>query len=230
MKQIFLLLLILAARWTCAQPEVSQPKICMETRTIDFGYIDRGSPGVFDFEFKSCGTAPLIIAQCNTSCGCMVCDWPKDPFKPGQKGKLRIKYDTGRVGQINKTVTVRTNVEDESVFMIHVKGMVRSAPAIVFADSTLRFGMPVQKETRHFELRNTGMERYGREEEIRILRIEQVKGSPCALTPVSDRLRTGESTRLEFSVEKDKNGQFDKAWKVTFNDFREPVLLTATAE
>jgi len=36
-------------------------------------------------------------------------NWPKEPIMPGESSQIEIRYDTKRVGAINKTVTVTSN-------------------------------------------------------------------------------------------------------------------------
>ena len=60
-------------------------------------------------KFTNAGTEPLIISGAKGSCGCTVPNWPKDPIMPGESSQIEIRYDTKRVGGINKTVTVSSN-------------------------------------------------------------------------------------------------------------------------
>ena len=60
-------------------------------------------------KFKNTGTEPLIISGAKGSCGCTVPNWPKEPIMPGESSQIEIRYDTKRVGGINKTVTVTSN-------------------------------------------------------------------------------------------------------------------------
>lgn len=50
-----------------------------------------------------------MITKINSSCGCTVPEWPKEPIAPGKTGKIQVKYDTTRVGPIRKTITVLSN-------------------------------------------------------------------------------------------------------------------------
>lgn len=76
-----------------------------------FGNIPEGPSASYDFEFKNIGKVPIIFSDVHGSCGCTVPTWPKEPILPGKTGKIAVTYSTqGRVGQINKTVTVTSNV------------------------------------------------------------------------------------------------------------------------
>nr|MBS0038409.1 DUF1573 domain-containing protein [Saprospiraceae bacterium] len=116
MKLIFSFLLtfslglgLLSAQDNADSTETSGPEITFESTTIDYGTIERGANGVRVFKFTNTGTEPLIITNTRGSCGCTVPKHPKDPILPGQTEEIEVKYDTNRLGKINKSVTVSTN-------------------------------------------------------------------------------------------------------------------------
>jgi hypothetical protein len=79
--------------------------------THDFGTIQQGGDGTTQFEFTNTGKEPLVISNAVGSCGCTVPEWPKEPILPGKKAAIKVKYDTNRVGNFTKTVTVTMNTE-----------------------------------------------------------------------------------------------------------------------
>jgi hypothetical protein len=92
-----------------AQPaNPNAPEIAFDTEVIDYGTIEHNADGNRVFKFKNTGKEPLIITNCTGSCGCTVPTWPKEPIKPGASGEIKVKYDTGRVGAFEKTVTVNS--------------------------------------------------------------------------------------------------------------------------
>lgn len=78
------------------------------------------------FEFTNTGNAPLVITKINSSCGCTVPEWPKEPIAPGKTGKIQVKYDTTRVGPIRKTITVLSN-SDTPTKVLKIKGTIIEA-------------------------------------------------------------------------------------------------------
>lgn len=98
-------------------------KIEFKSEVIDYGEIAKGSDGVRVFEFTNTGTAPLIITDATSSCGCTVPEKPKDPIAPGETGQLKVKYNTNIVGPIRKTITVYSNA-DVPAKSIKIKGTV----------------------------------------------------------------------------------------------------------
>jgi Protein of unknown function (DUF1573) len=87
----------------------SKAVFALESDVVDYGTIDQGSEPLRLAKFKNTGTEPLIISGAKGSCGCTVPNWPKEPIMPGETSQIEIRYDTKRVGAINKTVTVSSN-------------------------------------------------------------------------------------------------------------------------
>ena len=72
----------------------------------------------FSFEFKNEGKTPALIQGVQTSCGCTTANKPEEPVKPGKKSVISVKYDTKRVGNFTKTITVTSNVSEPIVLTI----------------------------------------------------------------------------------------------------------------
>lgn len=109
------------------QPKIGDgPTLVFKTEMHDYGKIDQHSDGVYEFEFTNTGSAPLVIEFAKGSCGCTVPLWPKEPIAPGASSKLKVEYDTKRIGEFSKTVTINsnaTNVKD-GISVIRIKGEV----------------------------------------------------------------------------------------------------------
>ncbi|MDT8411573.1 MAG: DUF1573 domain-containing protein [Vicingaceae bacterium] len=97
--------------------------LTFEEEVVDYGTIEQGADGVREFIFTNTGKSPLIISNAVGSCGCTVPTWPKEPIKPGQKATIKVKYDTKRIGAINKSVTITSNAT-EPTKVIRIKGTV----------------------------------------------------------------------------------------------------------
>ena len=115
----------LSAQATTEQPEapVSGAKMSLDSDIVDYGTIDQGSEPLRLAKFTNTGTEPLIISGAKGSCGCTVPNWPKEPIMPGETSQIEIRYDTKRVGAINKTVTVSSN-DPAGKIVIRVKGTI----------------------------------------------------------------------------------------------------------
>ena len=90
---------------------------------IDYGTINKGDEPLRVIKFKNTGKSPLVITNCQGSCGCTVPECPKEPIMPGQTGELKVRYDTKRVGAFNKTVTIKSNASNDT-FYLKIKGTV----------------------------------------------------------------------------------------------------------
>lgn len=102
-------------------------EITFESLEYDYGNIYKGDNGECEFVFKNTGKAPLQITTARASCGCTVPSWPKEPIAPGKKAVIRVKYDTNRLGTINKSITVTSNAVNNSV-VLHIKGHISDKP------------------------------------------------------------------------------------------------------
>lgn len=137
MKKAFSLLIVMAFVFaavaqdatTQAKPKkVKEPEITFEKLVHDYGNIQQGNNGTCEFVFKNTGKADLILTNCRSSCGCTVPEWPKDPIAPGKKSVIKVKYNTQRIGAINKSITVESNATNNRV-VLNIKGNVSTKPA-----------------------------------------------------------------------------------------------------
>lgn len=113
------------AQNTTTQPAVNKnaPVINFEKTTHDYGTVVKGGDGTCEFKFKNTGIEPLILSNVTSSCGCTVPEWPREPILKGKSNTIKVKYDTNRVGPINKTVTVLSNGTNSSI-QLHIIGTV----------------------------------------------------------------------------------------------------------
>ncbi|MDR1171254.1 MAG: DUF1573 domain-containing protein [Bacteroidales bacterium] len=89
----------------------AQPKIAFDKTQHNFGKVNEGDGAAsYDFTFKNSGTAPLIIQDVKTTCGCTTPEWTRQPILPGATGFIKVSYDVkGRPGAIDKMITVHSN-------------------------------------------------------------------------------------------------------------------------
>lgn len=87
------------------------PAINFEENMFDFGTIDQGTNVEHLFKFKNTGTAPLMIVNAKSSCGCTVPEWTKEAIAPGDEGQLLVKFNGSGQNQVSKTITLTTNTE-----------------------------------------------------------------------------------------------------------------------
>lgn len=107
-------------------PENDLPVIEFEKDIHDFGKLIEGEKAVYSFKFRNTGKTDLVISQVNSSCGCTVPRFPKEPVKPGEEGQIRVTFDSsGRKGVQNKAITIITNCQPNST-VIRIKAQVIS--------------------------------------------------------------------------------------------------------
>ena len=118
--------------------------ISIDKEVHDYGTIEQGADGTSVFVITNNGTAPLIISLCKGSCGCTVPQCPKEPIPPGGTAEIKVKYDTKRVGPINKSVTITSNADNEPRKVIRISGTVKAKPQ-GGAPTNTGSGMPINK-------------------------------------------------------------------------------------
>lgn len=114
------------------------PQISVDKDVHDYGTIKQGANGTSEFLITNTGSEPLIISRAKGSCGCTVPDWPREPIMPGASAAMSVRYDTKRVGAINKSVTITSNATNQPSMVVRIKGNVLASenPA----------GSPVKKQ------------------------------------------------------------------------------------
>lgn len=124
MKNLILsLFLILGASFgiQAQQPQAksagTQAEIKFDKEVHDYGTVVKNGNGETTFSYKNVGKTPLILSNVRSSCGCTVPAWSKEPIMPGQSGSITVKYNTGNVGPINKTVTVESNATNSRIVL-----------------------------------------------------------------------------------------------------------------
>ena len=137
MKKLFITLFAVAA---CAFASFAQDQpaaapvdsskmaeITFDKIVNDFGKIPYSGNGTTKFTFKNTGKSPLILSNVQSSCGCTVPTWPKEPVAPGESKSIDVTYNTTRVGGFTKQITVYSNAKNGTVYLT-IKGEVEPQP------------------------------------------------------------------------------------------------------
>ncbi|MBQ3657740.1 MAG: DUF1573 domain-containing protein [Bacteroidales bacterium] len=83
----------------------------------NFGTMEQGSDVSFNFEFVNTGKNDLIINNVATSCGCTTPEWTHQPVPSKTRGSIKVKYDSNRIGNFSKTITVYSNATNSPVVL-----------------------------------------------------------------------------------------------------------------
>jgi len=91
-------------------------RISFDTTFHDFGQVVQGEKVSCLMMYRNTGNTDLLINRAETSCGCTVPRWSKDPLKPGKTNSIEVIFDTsGRAGKQYKTVTIFSNARNSIV-------------------------------------------------------------------------------------------------------------------
>lgn len=123
-------------------PVAGGPEITFKKDVHDFGKVKQNGNATTEFVFTNTGTAPLIISNAKGSCGCTVPTWPREPIAPGAKAVIKVKYDSKRVGPINKSVTITSNAGNTPTKVIRITGEILAAPKDATAPVNKTGGAP----------------------------------------------------------------------------------------
>lgn len=98
-----------------------------EEETHDFGDLVQGGDASFVFKFTNVGTEPITITMAKGSCGCTVPTWPQEAIQPGEGGEIAVRYDSNRIGTIDKFVTIISDASggEKKIF---IKGNILPKP------------------------------------------------------------------------------------------------------
>ena len=113
------------------EPEdtVNVAKLQFPEAVFEFGTVNEGEKVNHVFEFTNTGKEPLVISNARGSCGCTVPEWPKEPIAVGEKGEIKVVFNTaGKKNQQTKTVTLTANTYPVST-VLSLKGTVTPKPA-----------------------------------------------------------------------------------------------------
>ncbi|MFD2550429.1 DUF1573 domain-containing protein [Bizionia sediminis] len=88
------------------------PVLTFDKTEHDFGEIEAKSKVQTVFKYENTGSAPLVITDIKSTCGCTVpSDWSREPLAPGETGQFTVIFDGTGANKVTKTVTVTANTE-----------------------------------------------------------------------------------------------------------------------
>ncbi|MCX6278839.1 MAG: DUF1573 domain-containing protein [Bacteroidetes bacterium] len=94
------------------------PVIKFEETEHDFGRILEGETVSIDFSFTNSGKSDLLLAEASASCGCTIPSYPKAPIRPGEKGIVKVTFNSqGRRGFQTKNIIVVSNTQPNTTIL-----------------------------------------------------------------------------------------------------------------
>ncbi len=121
---IMITLFFAAFNMQAQEKQVStQDSIIFKSIVHDYGTIVQGADGGCEFTFTNKGKTPIILNDVKASCGCTTPDWTRTPVAPGEKGIIKVTYNTNNVGAFSKSITVSSNAVNTPL-VLTIKGNV----------------------------------------------------------------------------------------------------------
>ena len=82
----------------------------------NFGMIHQGDFVSHEYTFTNSGDEPLIISDAEVTCECTTVDFPKQPIAKGQKGIVKVTFDSkSAIDRQERTVIVKSNATNSPV-------------------------------------------------------------------------------------------------------------------
>lgn len=136
------------AKGQANNPQANNPNAPIATfdkLVHDYGTMEQYADGNCEFVFTNTGKEPLILSNVRASWGCTTPAWPRQPVLPGQSETIKVKYDTKRVGTINKTIRVYSNATTSPI-NLKIKGKILAKSAAKMPEKSIdQTGTPVNK-------------------------------------------------------------------------------------
>lgn len=128
MKKVFLFATAFAFSIAAMAQQKTDDVIKMNTETHSFGKIKQGVPVTYYFEITNISNKPIVVENASASCGCTVPEKPAQPIMPGKTDKIKVVFNAGAVGPINKDIYIKlADVPDQKI--VHITGEVLTAEA-----------------------------------------------------------------------------------------------------
>lgn len=102
----------------------SQAEFSFEKTSVRLPKTKEGEVLKFEYHFTNTGDQPLIISEIKVQCSCTKFEFPKEPIKPGEKGTIKVTFDTkDKIGYQDRTLDLYANTK-KNPFKIRFKVMV----------------------------------------------------------------------------------------------------------
>lgn len=116
--------------------------IQFEKTIHDFGTVkEEDGAIVYEFKFINNSLDSLKVLNVKASCGCTTPGWSREAIAPNQSGYIKAQYNThNRPGSFNKSLTVTTNLPENAVQRLYIKGIVMPRPKTIEEELPIKMG------------------------------------------------------------------------------------------
>ncbi len=108
---------------------VSKPRYAVakfDRLSHDFGEIQKGEEAMAVFMLVNQGAAPLVVENITASCGCTIAHWDQTPLMPQDTTQIKVSYNSNIVGEIKRSLVVKTNDKRQKRIRLTITGNVVS--------------------------------------------------------------------------------------------------------
>jgi len=201
----------------------ARPIPSIDEKIYDFGIIKEGQKVSHEFVIRNEGDDTLRIKGVQTSCGCMSAGVEDTLVPPGGSTKIRVDFVSKSIpGNFDKAVWVRTNVIENPLITLRIKGYVEPLPS------------PIAKVTKTKV--NVGEMKVGEERIVEVyvrndgelpLSIEGIETQGSEVLPpfFADSIPPGDSVLLRFRISAREEGEIRDLVKIYTNDPRNAIKV-----
>jgi hypothetical protein len=109
MRSLFFSFLLLLSLSVFSQGKAD---FAFEKELIKLGKVKEGEVLNFEYLFTNTGTEPLLISDIKVACTCTKFEFPKSPIAPGEKGIIKVNFDTkNKIGYQDRTLEIFSNAK-----------------------------------------------------------------------------------------------------------------------
>ena len=95
-----------------------------DKRIHKFEEVDEGTQLEHVFTFENKGDVPMVISKYEVECDCTKAIYPKEPILPGEKGEIKVTFDTkGKLGWQYRKVQLYANTK-KTPYWIEIRAKV----------------------------------------------------------------------------------------------------------
>lgn len=102
------------------------PRVKFEQPVFDFGTLYQEEKITHEYVFENVGQAPLSITKISASCGCTAVKPPQKETAPGEKGKIEVVFEAGKMrDRVTKHIYVTSNDPAEPRTTLTISGLIK---------------------------------------------------------------------------------------------------------
>lgn len=103
--------------------KTKHPQLQTDKKVINYDTIIENSNTTSRIILTNEGDTTLQVYNVRSSCGVSVPAWPRQPIEPGEEAFIQMKYNSSRLGPINRKLIIHSN-SPENTRIIKIEGYV----------------------------------------------------------------------------------------------------------